>query len=257
MNEESICALSKKCAKLMTWDKVDDVVRQCAQDVFDSIGYGGSEQTYHAALFNRLCVEKRRVECAHVRCTVQSETTAPIFASDEQRVPCGVMRSDIVLQWVPAQHNKSGRKRSHSVAFARKMIIELKATKTALTSGAALQLMCYIKSYRAERGLLCNFTQNCPPVHSEMQRLRPLSNAKNTLYFTLDYRNEQNCAITSVYNSANDSNTILLPKVEFYSLNVTHKRSASNGDAVQAASITTPSSGKSGMLPRHTKPSLQ
>lgn len=254
-----VCCATKTCTKRLTWSKIEKIIRESMQTVFESIGYGGSEQTYHCALFNHLSTNKTLLECSHMRCSLHSETVAPIYSGGSNRVPCGLMRSDIVLQWMPTESRSTKKRKLTESKRCEKLAIELKATRAALSSAAALQLLCYMRSYKASRGILCNFIQRCDSLDSAMASLQNQSNKCLTF--------SKNGDTISVKNEKLKTYIDLKPEIDFYSVsllerqhvnqNKTKKPKQSHGSNVlQDASMHTPSSGKSGLTPNEIKPSF-
>jgi hypothetical protein len=171
----------------MCWSNIETQLKQSLQRVFDQIGFGTSENTYHNATFAQLCQVKHSFECSHMRCSLHNETFAPIAAATDA-LPSGCMRSDIAIEWRPHVQDK---KRKHGdddqvVGGRHLFIIELKATATPLASGAVMQLMCYMKSFGAQRGLLCNFSQRCRQLDDAMKRREELI---ERLHFKIDDAN--------------------------------------------------------------------
>jgi len=160
----------------MCWPAIETQLKQSLQRVFEQIGFGTSERTYHSAAFAELCQVKHRLECSHVRCAIHSETAAPIVASLDH-LPSGSMRSDITVEWRAAEivdkkrkHGQADNATSGAGQRQHLCVIELKATATPLASAAVMQLMCYMKSFRAQHGLVCNFSQRCRQLDEMMKR---------------------------------------------------------------------------------------
>jgi hypothetical protein len=165
----------------MCWSAIESALKQCVQQVFAQIGLGVTEKSYHEAVFATLCRQKHRFECAHLCCSVHSETMAPIAISDTKLL-CGAMRSDIVLEWTQATSKKRMRCGTPSpptlapataaaAATARDStvcILEFKATGAPIASAAVLQLLCYMRSHDAQYGLVCNFLQRCDVVQQAL-----------------------------------------------------------------------------------------
>ena len=184
-SETIICDETSRCRKTMCWTAIENQLKQSLQKVFDQIGYGTSERTYHNAAFAELCQTKHVFECAHVRCSIHSETAAPIVAS-EDHLPSGCMRSDITIEWRRANKRKRGGEGNEIQSRQHLCVIELKATATPLASAALTQLLCYMKSFRAQIGLLCNFSQRCEALdevmkHRSIDRLRIKTDGENNL----------------------------------------------------------------------------
>lgn len=208
MSEQTdcFCQATQRCKKTMRWISIEKKLRQAMQTVFEQVGLGGSERTYHCALFEHLCREKGALECSHMRCSLHSESVAPICLQPQQ-VPCGFMRSDIVLQWLPHVPNRksAGRKRKRSEANetnnnnrsgdntvdsrVQKCVLELKATTGALSSASIMQTLCYMRAFQAQYGLVCNFTQRCDTLQQALASLQSdasNSSKRKTIEFQLD-----------------------------------------------------------------------
>lgn len=163
------CNRTVRCQRNMCWSAIESALKQCVQQVFAQIGLGVTEKAYHEAVFATLCRQKHRFECAHLCCSVHSETMAPIAISDT-KLPCGAMRSDIALEWKPQATSKK-RMRCGALTTGRDStvcILEFKATGAPIASAAVLQLLCYMRSHDAQYGLVCNFLQRCDVVQQAL-----------------------------------------------------------------------------------------
>ena len=208
-DSESICNKNSRCIERTCWSTIKTVVENIAQGAFDSIGFGASENIYQCALYDAICASKHEIECPHLCFSAQCETVAPITSSTFTSVPCGFMRSDIIMKWQPCVPTvkkslpyQQTRKRKavsedsqqslqrlltandalensavqvvssavQNVHTAQLMVIEIKATRAALNGSAAMQLMAYMRSYRAAHGLLCNFVQKCEPLEDAIAK---------------------------------------------------------------------------------------
>jgi hypothetical protein len=201
---EFICEKTLLCRKNMRWSMLESRIKEALQCVFFEIGFGASEAIYHSATFAHLCRIKDTLECPHVRCLLHTETFAPIAAPNQ--LPSGCMRCDIALEWQALDRKrKHGEVDCADVKQSDSFILELKATSTPLGSAAVMQLLCYMKSFRARRGLLCNFFQKCQGVDEIMKSAR---GDLKELHFKTD-----NGKI-SVHSNQNAEEILLEPTIE-------------------------------------------
>lgn len=200
MSEFFFCEKSIRCKNTTSWTEIEKTLRQTLQNIFEQVGIGAGEKTYHDATFAKLCQIKSNFECAHVKCSLHTETVAPIFLENDQ-LPCGFMRSDIVLQWTDV--TKKRKQLTETTVY--KCVLELKATSTLLASAAIMQILCYMKSFNASKGLVCNFTQKCDAVQNLLQH-KP-----EKIQFSLD---KQSKTISLVENA--NTTTKITPTVEIY-----------------------------------------
>lgn len=156
----------------MCWREMEREIKQICQTVFDEIGLGVSEKTYQDAVFTELSLNKHLLECTHVKCLLFTESVAPISLRHND-IPCGFMRSDIVLEWKPiSKKRKQESADNDETPSAFKCVIELKATTTQINSAAVMQILCYQRSYSAQWGIICNFLQKCDIVQTELTKNR-------------------------------------------------------------------------------------
>ena len=185
----SVCQETKRCAKSMRWHSLEGKLKEAMQAIFNAVGFGGSERTYHCALFDHLCRIKHELECPHVRCSVHSETVAPIFANGDSQMPCGFVRSDIVVQWTISRKRGTKRKRASAAAAValqkpvETCVLELKATSGQLNSAAVLQTLSYMRAHKAHRAILCNFYQRCETVQTALSSLQQDESCVKNFHF--------------------------------------------------------------------------
>lgn len=183
----------------MCWSRVEEELKHVCQFVFDTIGIGVGEKTYHDAVFAELSLRKHLFECSHRKCIILSETVAPI-SLNSRSVPVGFMRSDIVMEWKPVDK----KRKVIDAPTVHKCVLELKSTNASINSGAVMQILCYMRAYGAQFGIVCNFLQRCDVVQTEMTK-----NHNQITFFTKN---------NTVFIKSGQDTLQFIPKIETFTV---------------------------------------
>lgn len=116
---------------------VFDIIKECAQTVFDSLGSGHSEAIYHSAM---------EVEFRHKN--IMYSTKAPI-ALTHRSFFVGWCIADLILHSTTDDDD----------IITPNVVIELKATTYAPRSSEKAQLLGYLRALNLTKGCLINFPQ--------------------------------------------------------------------------------------------------